>query len=244
MNHPHIHFESCASTHLYAIEHARDIEDQSVITADFQSDGRGRFGRKWISKSGASLLMTMFLTPKIRPSHATLLLHVLSLSVIEFLKDLQIDAALRWPNDVVVKQKKIAGLLADASFQGGQLSHVVISVGLNVNQDISELEMIDRPATSIFIECGKREKPVTFVPPLLSHFDRLYSLFTRDGFTPLIDQWREKQMLKGKRVRLEIGEGSFEGRVVSFGEDCSIVIEDDTGIVRSFVAGEVYSLMR
>jgi len=239
MNHPHIHFESCASTHLYASEHAKDLEDGSVITADFQGEGRGRFGRKWISKPGDSLLMTIFLRPKIPPAHATSLLHVLALSVVGLLKDHQINALLRWPNDVVVKEKKIAGLLADASFQGSQLSDVIISVGLNVNQDIPELEKIDRPATSIFVECGRREKPVTLVPPLLSHFDRLYELFTRDGFTSLIDEWRQKQMLIGKRVRLEIGTEFFEGRIVSFGDDCSIAVENDAGIVRSFVAGEV-----
>ena len=240
MNYTHIHFKSISSTHLYAIEQAGDLKDQTVITAEFQSDGRGRFGREWISAPGDSLLMTIFLKLCISPSRVALILPVTALAVLNLLKDFRIETTIRWPNDVMVGEKKIAGLLAESSFIGNRLSHVVVSVGLNVNQDTNALTKIDRPATSIFVEMGRFENSLTLMSALLSHFDKLYNSLLANGFTAIVEQWREKQMLSGKRVRIEAGGRWHEGRVASFGNDGSIAIEDDTGIVKSFVAGEVH----
>ena len=240
--HTHLHFTEIDSTHLYALREAERLPDGTVVTADFQTAGKGRFDRSWITSAGDSLLLSLILKPKTDPDHVALLTPLLALAITELLEEIGVRTMIRWPNDVVVSDKKIAGILAESSFSGSALQHAVVSVGLNVNQENNALAAIDRPATSLFAETGAHKAPAELLSPLLAHFDALYETFLSQGFAPLAEQWRRKQMLAGKRIRLQVGNELHEGTVTAFNADGSLTLADARGRETSFHAGEATSV--
>ncbi len=242
--HPHIHHGDIASTHRFALDNGNSLEDGTVVTADHQSEGRGRRGREWASPSGESLLLSIVLKPKIRAGDATLITPILSIAVAELLKDYRLSPMIRWPNDLLIGEGKIAGILAEASISGDEMNFVVASLGLNVLQSKEVLDRIDRPATSIKAELGIELKPSDLLPQLLKSFDALWNEFISTGFKNLLKGWQNLLMPTGSLVTLDLGGNIIQGRVSGFGGDGSMEILDDSGNKRSFHSGEIVRLKR
>ncbi len=239
MHHPHRHLSTIDSTHRWCIEHAHELADGTIITAEVQTEGCGRRGRTWISPPGDSLLASMMLKPAIAPQQATLATPILAIAVVDALAAQGLATQIRWPNDVVVAERKIAGILAQAILEGEQLTSLVISVGINGNQDEATLSAIDRPATSYRCETGRTIAPEGLLTALVDAFDPLWDLFLREGFEPIAGRWRSHQVLLGLHVDLDLGEKRCSGTVVAFPDDGSIEIEISPGERRRFHAGEI-----
>lgn len=135
------YFDEVPSTNSTAQEFAgKGAGDGTVITADFQTQGRGKPGRKWISSAGKNLLFSLLLRPPIPVNHAPIITQIACRSVSQVLKDhYKISSRLKRPNDVLVKGKKICGILVESSCKSSRLENVVIGIGLNVNSDAAEL---------------------------------------------------------------------------------------------------------
>ena len=196
----HVHLKSVESTHGYASINGADLDDHTVITTDFQTMGHGRYDRNWISGDGDSLLLSMVLKPKIQVSGAPLLTPLLSVAASKLLKSRGVSADIRWPNDILVNNRKIAGILADASTTGSSLDYVIVSMGMNVKQSPEDLSKIGRPATSIFVETGKSMEPDDLLKSLLDGFDPLYEEFIRDGFSRIANIWQKNMDMIGDQV--------------------------------------------
>ena len=235
-------FASLPSTHAYAMERGEALDDGTVIVAGHQSCGRGRFGREWLSPPGESLLFSVVLRPRIQPAQAALATPLMAAAIAGFLGELRIDAGIRWPNDVTVGDAKIAGILAEASIAGGELRFVAVSAGLNVNQGGPELSKVGRPATSVFAETGSRHEPADLLEPIMGRFDRLYETFVKEGFAAAADAWRGFMSLVGETIALDLGGRIVQGRVLAFGDDGSIELEESSGEVGRHLAGEVVKL--
>ncbi|MFH1874414.1 MAG: biotin--[acetyl-CoA-carboxylase] ligase [Pseudomonadota bacterium] len=244
VNKKQIHFEQIDSTHLYAIQNGSKLADQTVITADYQSQGQGRQDRVWVSKPGDSLLLSLILKPQITPFQASLITPVLSLALVKFLEALDLKPQIKWPNDILIKEKKIAGILAQAVLQQNKLDFVVASFGLNINQDQQALEQIDRPATSIFNEVGQKYQPNQFIESILEIFHDLYAKFLNKGFDVLFTSWQKKMVLKGEEVLIDLGKHAMQGRVYGFKKDGSIQIKDHKGEIHNFNSGEIKKIER
>lgn len=236
---PRLHFSSLPSTHAYALEHGGELADRSAITADWQGEGRGRFGRAWISPPGESLLLSIVLKPARTSAQIALILPVLSLAAAEALGRFGIDARIRWPNDIVVGEKKIAGLLAEASLAGPRVDFVVASIGLNLRQTQEALSAIENPATSVFIETGNRRGADEALSFLWEAFEPLYDRFLAEGFSPLAGAWRRRMALVGEWVSVDAGGKTVDGRVESFGDDGSMEVQDSRGRRHRLIAGEI-----
>ncbi|HPM41343.1 MAG TPA: biotin--[acetyl-CoA-carboxylase] ligase, partial [bacterium] len=220
-----------------------ELRDGTVIVAGHQSRGRGRLGREWLSPPGESLLFSVLLKPGIRPSDAALATPLMAAAIAEFLSGLGVEAKIRWPNDVTVGQAKIAGILAEASIAGGELGFIVASAGINVNQGRGKLSEVGRPATSVFVETGKRREPADLLEPIMGRFDRLYETFVKEGFAAVADAWRSRMSLAGEMIALDLGGRIVQGRVLAFGDDGSIELKESSGEVSRHLAGEVVKLL-
>lgn len=242
MHHAHRHFASIESTHTYVATHAAQLEDGTIVTADEQTAGVGRAGRAWISGRGDSLLLTMLLKRAMEPADAQLITPLLALAVRRLLAGLSVAAAIKWPNDVTVGGKKIAGMLSAAAYVRDAMSFVVASVGLNVRQGEEALAAIDIPATSIFAETGIHVDPASLCEPLVDRFDELYARFARDGFSAIVGEWRGAQTLAGRAIRLNVGAASVEGVVTAFGDDGGIELALISGEKKTYYSGEVVSV--
>lgn len=164
-----LYYETVESTNDLALAFARDgAEEGTVIAAEFQTQGRGRFKRKWISPRRKGLLFSVILRPLLPASSASILTHLAAQSVAETLqKDFNLPAKLKKPNDVLVGGKKIAGILTESSTTQRQVEYVVVGIGLNVNTGRSQLL---RSATSIAIETGQKADKNAILDRILALF--------------------------------------------------------------------------
>lgn len=234
----HAHFESIESTHLHLMRRGNDLPSGTVITADYQEKGRGRHGRSWTASPGSSLLASFLLKPDLTANRAPELSHILSLACAQTLRQRGIDAYIRWPNDLVVNGKKLAGIISEANLDGDALRFVVLSVGINLNQTQQELVAIDRPATSCFSESGKDWKAQDVLEDVLGKLDELYTAYCEHGFAAIKAPWKQLSSITGKRIVLDLGARTIDGTVAGFDDDGAILL-DSGGRVQRFAVGEV-----
>ena len=143
------------STNTWAKDLAKEgMPEGTICVTDAQTAGKGRRGRTWISPKGESIYMSLILRPEILPEQASMLTLVMGLSVVEACEKLyQVDAHIKWPNDMVINGKKVCGILTEMSLAGSKIDYVIVGTGINVNQS-SFAEEIQKTATSIALEVG------------------------------------------------------------------------------------------
>ena len=215
---------------------AAGASEGTVVTATHQSAGRGRRGREWLDAPGESLLMSIVLRPRIPPNLAPQLSLVAAVAVVDALKAAGVTATIRWPNDVMVGERKICGMLPEAvTAREGTLEHVILGIGLNVNQrdfpaPIREL------ATSARIETGRAHAVEEVLEVLLAGLDGWYGRFLEDGLVALLPAWLGRAQGIGRRARAADGR---EGVAVGLAADGALLLRTDSGETVRVVAGEV-----
>jgi len=215
---------------------AEGASEGTVVTATHQSAGRGRRGRQGLAAPGQSLLMSIVLRPPIPPGLAPQLSLVAAVAVADALGLAGATAAIRWPNDVMVGKRKICGLLPEAvTMRDGALEHVILGIGLNVNQaefpaPIREL------ATSMRIETGV-ERPVDeILAAVLAALEDRYQRFVQAGVGSLLPAWLERAQGIGGRATAADGR---EGIAVGLDLDGALLLRTESGETMRVVAGEV-----
>jgi BirA family biotin operon repressor/biotin-[acetyl-CoA-carboxylase] ligase len=215
---------------------AEGASEGTAVTATHQSAGRGRRGRPWLDASGQSLLMSIVLRPPIPPGLAPQLSLVAAVAVADALGRVGVTAAIRWPNDVMVGKRKICGLLPEAvTSREGTLEHVILGIGLNVNQadfpaPIREL------ATSMRIESGGERAVDEMLASVLAALEDRYQRFVQAGLSALLPAWLECAQGIGGRATAADGR---EGIAVGLDLDGALLLRTDSGETMRVVAGEV-----
>ena len=210
--------------------------DGTVVTATHQSAGRGRRGRPWLDAPGESLLMSIVLRPPIPPGRAPQLSLVGAVAVVDALRRIGVAAAIRWPNDVMVAERKICGMLPEAvTTPEGTLEHVILGVGINVNQDEfpAPLHIF---ATSVRIETGRPHAVEDMLGAVLASLDGWYGSFVDGGLVALLPAWLGRAQSIGRRARAADGR---EGVAVDLDADGALLLRTDSGETVRVVAGEV-----
>lgn len=229
------------STNTWARLHAREFDPHALtlVRAAEQTSGRGRFSRKWHSPKDKNLYVTFcFFTPALRPDTPNIS-QVLILSVVDFLDSLGVKAAIKWPNDVVVGDKKIAGILAEAMPINDQY-FIIAGLGLNINMEHDELINIDRPATSLFLETGRTLEPHCVLMEIAEQFREDLQVYLSHGFMPFMKQFADNLCLKrGARLKLKDFKQVWEGVFHSLNTDGSINMELPLKEIRTFLDGEI-----
>jgi BirA family transcriptional regulator, biotin operon repressor / biotin---[acetyl-CoA-carboxylase] ligase len=210
--------------------------DGTVVTATHQSAGRGRRGRSWLDAPGDSLLMSLVLRPPIPPGRAPQLSLVAAVAVVDALRAAGITAAIRWPNDVMVAERKICGMLPEAvTTREGTLEHVILGIGLNVNE--GEFPgSLHAVATSARIETGRPHAVDDMLEAVLASLDYWYTRFVEGGLAALRLAWLERAQSIGRRSRAADGR---EGIAVDLDADGALLLRADSGETMRVVAGEV-----
>jgi len=234
------------STNRYALQNIDKLPDRQVIVADRQSAGYGRFGRAWVSCGSANLYVSVILKPAMPPGNLETLPALslyASLKLCELLIDYGVNAEIKWPNDVLVCGRKIAGILGEAVYRGDRLTGFVLGVGVNLNMTGRELESIDRPATSVNLITGKEVDRDLFFDGLLRAFFEGYEGFLAGGFPTIRDEYVKRCGFLGKRVAVRVSDRTCSGTALSFSKRGALVMRADTGETLILTAGEV-SLLR
>jgi len=178
MNFRILHYDRLSSTNDLALELAsKQAAEGTVILADYQTHGRGRFKRKWVSRAGRDLLFSFLLKPRFKAQTAPILTHFAARSVAAVLqKRFSLPAKLKRPNDVLVGRKKISGVLTEAASSNGRVEYVVVGIGLNVNSRKTDLPS---GATSIYLETDRKADPSEILDLILDDFRKEYDRANR-----------------------------------------------------------------
>ncbi len=207
----------------------------SLVVADHQSHGRGRFGRAWVAPAGSALLFSLVLRPKIEPAKAALIALLAAAAVRQAVAESTgLDAAIKWPNDVLVGGKKLSGVLAESLLEGNRLEAVIAGIGVNVNQ---QTFATDR-ATSIWGLTGQNHPRFTLLAAILAGMHQRYQALSAGDGAALLAECRQHSATLGQDVVLRAGTSTVRGRAVDIDSDGRLVLDTADGLVRA-LAGEV-----
>ena len=235
------HFFKTDSTNRVALDLAHAGEPEgAVVLAEEQTAGRGRAGRAWQSERAAGIYVTLLLRPKLAPVQAPLLTMMAGLSAhaaIQAVTGLELDV--KWPNDLLIRGKKVGGILTEMHAEPGAVRFVIVGIGLNVNQETfgGELGSI---ATSLRIETGKQESRLELLVRLLREFESDYNRFLREGAASVTTRFEKvSSYANGKRVRVTNGAESFLGTTAGLGSEGLLRVKRDDGQMVTVIAGDV-----
>ena len=215
---------------------ARGYPEGTVVCALEQTAGRGRFGARWWSPPGASLLFSVALWPRRALGSPALLTFTGAVAVAETLRRLyKVDARIRWPNDVVVGGRKIAGVLVEARSVSRVKPVAILGIGVNLRMKIEEMPPdLAATATSVAVETGSAPDPSLAARALLRCLDRWYARLQGEGAGPLIAKWSRLSSTLGRRVVLSEGGKIYRGRVNRITASGQLVLRLDAGAERAF----------
>ena len=184
------------STNLDA-KNAENAPDKSIFLADMQTNGRGRLGREWSSPEGLGIWMSIYLKPETDITDVSQLTLIAGLAVSRVIE----NTSIKWPNDVLISDKKVAGILTEMSAECGKIKHIVVGIGINVNNKDFPRELCDK-ATSIYIETGKISERETIISEIAKEFFSMYDKFLKDGFCIFKEEYEKKCATLDKEVYL------------------------------------------
>ena len=230
------------STNLYARKLAEEgALEGEVVVAESQTGGKGRLGRSWVSPPGLNLYLSVILRPKLPPLHAPQITLMSAVAMAETVQSfVSFPPEIKWPNDIMAKGEKLAGILTESSCDRDRLSYVILGIGVNVNFSRELMpESIRGIATSLMILGGKAVDRSAFVLQLIRNLERCYGELEEGGFSFLAERWAGFFRLKGKRVRVQMLEQAILGKAMGIDIDGALILEDDGGVSQRIVAGEV-----
>ncbi len=229
-------YPTISSTNTVAKEMAmQGAREGTVVLAEQQTEGKGRMGRKWYSSPGSSLLMSTVLYPE-----AAWLPQVNmsgSLATVRCIRQTTgLESSIKWPNDVLIHGKKVAGVLFENIFQGSQLRAAILGIGINITFDVSLRPDITYPTTNLNTESGRDLTVWDLLPSLLRHLDQLYLRIK--GGSDIFPEWLAAVETVGKQVKVRSGNRIEEGTAERINPDGSLVLRRPDGTRVTMVTGE------
>lgn len=187
----HHHFDTLVSTNDWAKKELKTFhrDKLTLVTADEQTRGRGQYGRKWISPKGSNLYASFCFFIDENQQDPLSLTHVMAITIAQILKKREIPSHIKWPNDILVYRKKIAGILCETEYFAPQFG-VIIGVGMNINMEEEELNKIEQPATSLKQEMRRPTEVSLILSEIQTLFLTHLELFLAEGFTPFLPTFR------------------------------------------------------
>lgn len=232
-------FDSIDSTNVCAKTLAEaGSEDGTVVVADFQSEGRGRLGRAWEARPGTSLLFSTVLRPGLQLESAGLLAFFAAVCVARALEqETGLPVECKWPNDLLLRGKKVCGILIENSLSHQGLVYSVAGIGLNVKQRTFS-GTLNSKATSVARETGKEPNRTRLLQTLLTEMDNLYADVRANNFDRIMNEWNSRCSMFGKTVSVMQHDHRVDGSAVGLSSEGGLVIKTQKGIETVF-AGDV-----
>jgi len=226
------YFDSVDSTQNQAMKMASEASNGTLIIAEKQTSGKGRLGRKWISPKGG-IWLSIILHPKFDMSVITLfpIASALALSnAIE--KTLNIKSELKWPNDITINGKKVAGMLVDASIESNKIENMILGVGINYNVEVKQIEKILKDTPNFYgvtslSEHNKTIKPVLLVQSFLLELEEIYNLLNKGEVKKITRDWTKKSSTIGQNIELITEDEKIKGKAIRIDEDGALVISSN-----------------
>jgi len=230
------YFKTLTSTNDEAKHLAKKGLDKIIVVANKQTKGRGRFNREWISGLGG-LYMTIALKEK-SLDKARYLTLIAAVSVVKTIEKLtKLNALVKWPNDVMVNDKKICGILTEAI--SGKENYALVGIGINVNQQAFN-KNISNKAVSLNIITHKNYNIKTIINEIIKQFNTLYPHYKTNNYKKIINIWKNCSHTLGKRVKVKAISGVYFGEAIDVDNDCNLILRLDNGKLKKIVEGDIF----
>ncbi|MDR2545345.1 MAG: biotin--[acetyl-CoA-carboxylase] ligase [Methanobrevibacter sp.] len=215
------------------------IEEGTIVIARSQIKGKGRRGKKWESPLGG-IWLSIILRPEISPQQAALITLGAGVAVTKAIRKFDVDARIKWPNDVLVDDKKIAGILTEANSKSRKLEYVVVGIGIDSNLDSSSISKKSKiKATTLKEELKREINETNLISTLLEEFEDVYKDFENKDFEEILYKWRNLSQTIGSYVVIEQLFGEvLKGYVVGINNGGSLILELNTGELKKIISGE------
>jgi BirA family biotin operon repressor/biotin-[acetyl-CoA-carboxylase] ligase len=236
------YFAEVDSTNRVAHEEAqRGGEEGAVFVAEGQTQGRGRMGRSWISPPYLNLYFSVILRPDLPPAQVPRITLASAVALAETLESfLEFPPQIKWPNDLLVDGRKVAGILAESSCESGRVRFVILGIGVNLNYPRELMPKGIRGTATSFLTVKERTVDRTaFAVRLIHDLDRCYGELIENGFGSLARRWESFFGFRGKRVRATLTDRSVIGKALGIDSDGALIVEGDGGKREAIAAGEV-----
>jgi BirA family biotin operon repressor/biotin-[acetyl-CoA-carboxylase] ligase len=223
----------------------QNAPEGTVVVAESQLKGRGRRGRPWVSPKFRGLYFSVILRPRIPFSSAALLTLLAAVSICEALRNFcGCEAAIKWPNDILLEQKKVGGILTEIKAETGRISFIILGIGLNIN---AEPHSLVPGAVSLHEVAGKARKDSAgkyldrgiVLCEVLRSLEENYLMFQKKGSGQILQAWRNYAVTLGQRVKVSSVKGHCEGEALDISPDGGLIVRTDTGLMEKIMAGDV-----
>jgi BirA family biotin operon repressor/biotin-[acetyl-CoA-carboxylase] ligase len=238
------YFDILDSTQSFAIELAsKKIESGTLVISEKQTHGRGRLDRKWVSPSGG-IWLSLILHPEFEISVSTLFPLITSLALaIAIEKILKIKPKLKWPNDVTINDKKVAGILIDASIESGKIDYLVLGIGINFKINPAEIEKTIKHTANYYgvttlLKKNETMNPIKLVQRFLVELEKLYQISLKKNPEFFIREWTRRSSTIGKTITITLPNEILSGKVLKIDADGALVISNKDKI-RRIIVGDI-----
>ncbi|MBQ3311895.1 biotin--[bacterium] len=227
--------EEIDSTNNYAKTHISDIDDKTVVYTNKQTNGRGRFDRKWIDLGNENLYLSIVLKPSenLKSTYCNMTQYA-SLKLSETFDEYGVESFIKWPNDILINNKKISGILAESVIKSGYMQGIVLGIGINLNSKTNDLAKINKAATSLNIEIQNKVDKNKFLDKFTEKFFRDYDKFLVNGFLYIKDDYIKKINFIGKEITITNMDNNITGIAECVTDTGAIIINN-----QEFYTGDI-----
>ncbi|ARK30339.1 biotin--[acetyl-CoA-carboxylase] ligase [Halalkalibacter krulwichiae] len=236
------YFNEIESTQTVAHELShKGVKEGHVVIANEQTAGKGRLGRKWYSKSGTSVSMSIILRPELPPQQTPQLTLLAAVAVVRAIKsNVGISCDIKWPNDILLNGKKLVGILTEMQADPDVVHSIIIGIGLNVNQDSSEFDdEIKEVATSLRIVKGRVIERAQLIAAILNELETLYDLYLEEGFKPIKSLWEANSISVGTYIYARTMREVIYGFAKGITDDGVLLVEDQQGVTHKIYSADI-----
>ena len=236
-------FDELDSTNSKAYRMAREGgEEGEVVLANRQLKGKGRLGRRWLSPPGVNLYVSIILRPPIAVRNASLITLMAAVATAKATKGISgLHPRIKWPNDLLIHGKKVAGLLNELKSNAGKVDFVILGIGINVNMTLEMIpEEMRSIVTSLREELGYDISRVEFLSALLREVGREYQAFLTGGTERILREWEEFAQMVGTVVEMKSFHEVIRGRVKGIDTDGALLLSAPDGSEKKIIAGDIF----
>lgn len=236
-----LHFDELDSTNTYAKSVADNLEGESyVVITEKQNNGRGRLGRQFMSQNNNGIWMSLILRPKLDMYEVSKITQVVAAAINSALNELNIKSMIKWPNDIIINDKKICGILTEMNSEINIINYIIVGIGINVNNDKEDFpDEIRGIASSLKIETGKEVKRNELLAKIFNNFEYLYKKFINGDFKSTLDICRKNSYVLGKKINVIKNSNIIEANAIDIDDNGELIVQYKDNKIEKVLSGEV-----
>lgn len=243
-----VYLDRIDSTNNYAKKIALEgCEEGTLVVADYQTCGRGRLGRDWNSPDKKGVWMSLVLRPDIPFEEVQIITLAASVAVVQALYDVaQIEAGIKWPNDIIICGKKVCGILVEMNMEIDRINFLVLGIGLNVNQEKDDFsqELLEKAVSlKMHVEETSNSQKILkrneLIAAILLKFEEIYDKVKSGAFEDIISEWKKYSATLGKEVNITYKNEQYRGVAEDITKDGKLIVKCEDGTVKEVFSGEI-----